>query len=134
MEVLGRYGPLHRATQLETNPLRVWLETAFGPFPIRPKGSFERTTMAKFHTNIVILTEELLRSTMNKGCGLKRAQAKILREPFPLKSGWFERCLGKSIPEDDFKHLLKLKSEAYRIPKKRKRKNSFDRLARTDLI
>lgn len=53
-------------------------------------------------SNVVTITEELLRSGMKGGLGMKRSQADALGIPWPLKAGWMESIVGTSVPEDDF--------------------------------
>lgn len=69
----------------------------------------------------MILTEKLLRNVMKSGRGLKAAQAKILRESWPLRSGWVERVIGTSITDDHYIELLNLRDGIYLKPRKPKK-------------
>jgi hypothetical protein len=58
--------------------------------------------MSKISANVVVLTEELVRSGMKGGRGMKCAQALALGIPWPLRTGWLENAVGTTVSEDQF--------------------------------
>lgn len=58
--------------------------------------------MSKVSANVVVLTEELVRSGMKGGIGMKRSQAAALGISWPLCAGWLEAIVGTTVSEDKF--------------------------------
>ena len=58
--------------------------------------------MSKQASNLVTLTEALLRSGMKGGRGMKRSQASSLGIAWPLRTGWMEAVLGGTVTEEQF--------------------------------
>jgi hypothetical protein len=80
--------------------------------------------LKRHNEQFVIMTEDLIRAGMKAGCGLKRGQATILGEAMPLKSGWLERSIGKTLTTEEYEQFLVFMSDEYRVIKKRRKKKN----------
>lgn len=84
-------------------------------------GREEAQTM-KQTANLVVITEELLRSGMRGGIGMKRSQAAALGIPWPLAAGWVEGIVGTTVTEEQFVAFTAARDERAKKWKPRRRR------------
>lgn len=58
----------------------------------------------------MILTRESLRSAGTLGIGFNRAQLSLLDVPWPLKQGWQSRLIGRTVPDETWEKVMRLRS------------------------
>jgi len=86
-------------------------------------GQKQKELAMKQVSNLVTLTEGLLRSGMKGGLGMKRSQAAALGIPWPLRAGWMEAIVGASVSEEDFAAFMGERDAKARKWKPRRRRN-----------
>lgn len=103
------------------------LETAC----VRFLSAYRAAIMSKQSSNLIVLTESLVRSGMKGGLGMKRCQASVLGLEWPLSKGWMERLVGTAVSEEEFaeftgaRELKAIKWRPKRRKKKKKRQNQI---------
>lgn len=71
----------------------------------------------------MIITKEWLEKGMYQGCGIKKAQCKILGIPYPLKQGWKEKIIGEEISSEQAEEYRLLGQISRKEAKKYRVKN-----------